>query len=312
VLVRLLFSFFLSLILFGCSEQLTFVPGGMGDPKTTDISLIDSSYIVSKRHGIDISKPVIMVVHGYTASTFEWSEFSDYADGRGDTPLKGVYVSSVLLGGHGRSLDSFRKTSWKDWSEPIISEYNALVSLGFRSINIVGASTGGTLILDLLAEEAFSQSLNSVVFVDSLVHPRSKLLALVPYIYPFVKDIRNEAASDEKKKYWYTINPKEGMRELAVLIKLIQNKLEIGIVLPAKTVCQIFQASNDPVVDPQSAISIYDGIRLHDGSKPVVSMLESDLHVFTRLRARDKEAVTQFDKSLQHNVFEQIITLAKQ
>lgn len=311
VRLYLIFTCGMVFFLFGCSKQLTYSPGGMGDPKTRDISFMDSSYLVSKRHGIDVATPVIIVVHGYTASTFEWLEFSDYADGRGAIPFKGVYVSSVLLGGHGRSLDAFRKSSWKEWAEPIVTEYNELVSLGFSSINIVGASTGGTLVLELLSRNIFSEPPNSVTFVDSLVVPRKKLLTIVPYIYPFVSDIKNENFSDEHKKYWYSINPKEAMRELAILIKLVRNKLEQDIAFPEQTTCQIFQATNDPVVDPQSALLLYEGILLHDGRKPMLSMVESDLHVFTRLSARKKGLVTPNDRSRQYDVFEQIIRVSK-
>jgi carboxylesterase len=44
----------------------------------------------------DLSKPIILAIHGYSATTFEWDEFRDYS-------VNANYrISQVLLGGHGR------------------------------------------------------------------------------------------------------------------------------------------------------------------------------------------------------------------
>lgn len=50
------------------------------------------------------------VAHGYSASTFEWEEFNDWSENR-----KTLYVSRILLDGHGRDYESFKKSIWKDW-----------------------------------------------------------------------------------------------------------------------------------------------------------------------------------------------------
>jgi len=39
------------------------------------------------------------------------------------------------LGGHGRTYADFKNSSWEDWQEPIMTEYNALLAKGYTNIN---------------------------------------------------------------------------------------------------------------------------------------------------------------------------------
>ena len=52
----------------------------------------------------DLSKPVIICVHGFSATTFEWIEFRDYSKNYSSDYL----TSIVLLGGHGRDYSDFK------------------------------------------------------------------------------------------------------------------------------------------------------------------------------------------------------------
>jgi carboxylesterase len=54
----------------------------------------------------------------------------------------------VLLDGHGRDYESFKASTWQDWSSAIKREYEKLEALGYTKISIVGSSTGGTLLLE--------------------------------------------------------------------------------------------------------------------------------------------------------------------
>jgi carboxylesterase len=52
------------------------------------------------------------------------------------------------LDGHGRDYESFKASTWQDWSSAIKREYEKLEALGYTKISIVGSSTGGTLLLN--------------------------------------------------------------------------------------------------------------------------------------------------------------------
>jgi carboxylesterase len=69
-------------------------------------------------------RSVIIAVHGFTASTYEWEEFRAFAEEKGT-----ALVSLVLLGGHGANIEDFTKSTWLDWQKPVITEYNTLEGL---------------------------------------------------------------------------------------------------------------------------------------------------------------------------------------
>jgi carboxylesterase len=64
----------------------------------------------------DLSKPIILAIHGYSATTFEWDEFRDYS-------VNANYrISQVLLGGHGRDYQTFKASNWQGWRSSITEE----------------------------------------------------------------------------------------------------------------------------------------------------------------------------------------------
>jgi carboxylesterase len=60
-----------------------------------------------------------------------------------------------LLDGHGRDYQSFKASTWQDWSAAITREYEKLVALGYTKISMVGSSTE-TLILQLVSSGYFN------------------------------------------------------------------------------------------------------------------------------------------------------------
>jgi carboxylesterase len=71
-------------------------------------------------------------------------------------PSSSYRISQVLLDGHGRDYQSFKASTWQDWSAAITREYEKLVALGYTKISMVGSSTGGTLILQLVSSGYFN------------------------------------------------------------------------------------------------------------------------------------------------------------
>ncbi len=303
-----------TLIVFGfagCADSLTYTEGTLDSPAIIDPSLNDPTYLVSKRTNLNLDIPVIVAAHGFTASTAEWDDFLTYVGGKEPTlnPASGVYLSVVLLGGHGQSIDEFRNATWKDWGRPIVEEYERLVALGFKHISIAGASTGGALILKHLNDFVFSQPPHHIFLVDSLVVTQSKMLYAVPHIYFMVSDGKRENMTEGEKTRWYSISPKEALLELADLSNKLKYDLSRGISLPHGTKCSIYQAKNDDVVDPISALMIRKGLRQSDGEKPSFLAVDSDKHVFISLKYR--ETVTNQDTLNQQNVFSDILQKAK-
>ena len=302
------------LFLFSCSGPIEFEPGSMDDPAVTDPSLdasgehsadADSVFLVSL---VDIpeserSKPVIICAHGFAATTYEWWEFRQYAHSvRGDS----VLTSLILLGGHGRSTDAFGESSWEDWGEPILDEYNALVDLGYTNISLAGSSTGGTLIANFLAEGKFTAVPPKYVFmVDALVVPHNKMLTAAPVAQIFVKNAPRNS-NETEKRYWYTNRPISTLKELNEISSRVKNRLARGFTLPESTQAIVYKSEVDDAVDPVSAYLMYLGMKESNGDHVDVRMLDSELHVFTQLQSRESEA-TAADEELQLDTFQEMI-----
>jgi len=294
------------LLLWGCDSPITVEDGWLDGPEVNDPSLTDPSYRVSTRPGLtlaDRTRPVVIAVHGFTASTFEWQEFRDHAE-----TTSPVLVSLVLLGGHGRSLDEFRASSWSDWGQPIMLEYRALVAQGYTNVSLAASSTAGALTLEQLASGRFDDvpAPRHIFLVDPIVVATDKSLSLIPLLKYLVSNVVSKGTAEEAR-HWYTNRPAEALAQLNTLIGRVRSQLARGIVLPKETRVKVYKTANDPTADPVSALLIYKGLRTADGRRVEVQMLPSRLHVFTRLLARNPAAVSEADRRRQMDTFQEMI-----
>lgn len=228
---------------------------------------------------------VIIAVHGFTASSFEWKEFDQYVRSARDSSR--LQVSRVVLGGHGRDLESFRSSTWRDWGAPILAEYDSLSKLGFRHISFACSSTGCTLLMQYLSAGEFRQRLAPkwIFMIDPIVIPSAKILSLIDALGPILGNSPNKGDSDEVH-YWYVNRPEETLRQLYKLTVVVKNRLEDGFRLPEGTRALVRKSEHDRSADPVGALLIYKGMRQADGGRVDVQMVDSRLHVFTRLAFR--------------------------
>jgi carboxylesterase len=263
-----------------------------------------SQYILNPTSEKDT--PVIIVAHGYTATTFEWDELRRFANKQ-----KSFYVSQVLLGGHGRSYEVFKNTSWQDWQSSIIEEYRKLDSLGFKKIYLAGSSTGAPLIINMVKSGFFNQITiqpKGIFLIDPIVVSSNKTLTMVGLLGPMLGYLTTKLDSGEKG-HWYVYRPQESLKQLMTLINITRLDLQKGIILPVGTYMKVYKSRTDDVADPISALMIYKGIKASNGAFIDTEMMESKLHVFTRLDGR--AVVTPADIVLQQKVFTEIETRMK-
>jgi carboxylesterase len=247
----------------------------------------------------DLAKPVVIAAHGYSASTFEWTEFKDWAKTKND-----FYVSVVLLGGHGRDYDDFKHATWEDWQAPIITEYNKLRDLGYKNINIVASSTGGPLVLNMVRNEKVKMDvLKHVYLIDPLIIPANKTLSLVVPLGLFIPYIKTDLDPGEKG-HWYQYRPEQSLKQLEKFARQERKAIEKGYTLPAGVSMKVYKSKHDGSVDPLSAVQLHKGIKNDDGENIPVKLVESKLHVFTRVHGRSVQ--TSDDKTLQLQTFEEI------
>ena len=89
------------------------------------------------------------------------------------------------------------------------------------------------------------------------------------------------------------------------IITEVRQELESGITLPTQTDISIYKSIYDEVADRISGILIYNGIKSNSFNSKDIYMINSNVHVMTRLQGRNN--VTDNDISIQKNIFNQII-----
>ena len=301
---NLIIVFLLAIVSYSCSDPVISDDLLDGDI-IFDPSLYNpEQYLVSAKYpnptAADLDKHIIVAIHGYSATTFEWEEFKNWS-----FPNNSYRISQVLLDGHGRDYESFKASTWQDWSSAITREYEKLVALGYTKISMVGSSTGGTLILELISSGYFNshQQPKNLFLVDAIVVSSVKLQSVVGLVGPMLVFTEVDQTSVEDK-YWYRFRPQETISELNEVMKVVRKDLENGIKLPAGTYFKAFHSLHDPVASTTSLVLIYKGLKTSSGGNIEVQLMDSDIHVFTRLFLRTN--ITLVQKSNQLDAFSQI------
>lgn len=297
----------ISLCFLSCNRTPSITDQDLDGNVLFDLSLYQpEKYLVSayKPNPSDQEKqiPVLIAAHGYSASTFEWDELRKYAD----SVKSGILISQVLLGGHGRTYEDFKNSTWRDWQASILLEYKKLVQAGYTNISFIGSSTGCPLILNLLYENSLSQiPPNQILLIDPIIIPSNKILSLAGIVGPMIGYTSVDFDSELERKHWYHYRPQETLQELLDIITVVRKELESGIALPAQTDLSIYKSKYDEVADRISGILIYNGIESNSMNSKEIYMVNSHIHVMTRLQGRNN--ITDNNISIQKMIFNQII-----
>jgi carboxylesterase len=303
---KAVFFLLTSVVLCSGCGTIEYQPDWIDSPDTRDASFDHPDYLVSARPApsadAEFDKPVIIAVHGFTASTYEWEEFRAFAEDKGT-----ALVSLVLLGGHGTSVEDFAKTTWRDWQKPVIDEYNALKAMGYRNISFVAASMGCALTLEAVMNSRIDPdgTLNQLIFIDPFILPTDKNLYLIDLMGAFITNVPYRDATEEEKKHSYVNRPSATLRQLKSLVRKVEDQVLKGYTLPPGVGLTVYKAKVDEAASPENAVFLQEHIRLADGTKPEIHMVDSDKHVFTRLQGR--AAVTEKDRRLQVKTFDEIL-----
>jgi carboxylesterase len=294
-----------SLLALSCEKEPTITNAMLDGETIFDPSLNNpEKYLISAKYpspsAEDRAKHIIIAIHGYTATTFEWQEFADWTQANygNDSTYR---VSQVLMGAHGLTYGEFQKASWETWVESVKKEYQDLVNLGYTKISLVGASTGTTVLLHLLEDGFFNRlgvQPKNIFFVDGIVVPSIKTQSIANIVGPMIAYIEVDQSAREDT-FWYRFRPQETIQELNKLMKVARKELERGITAPNGTYIKMFHSKNDPVASVTSAQLVYKGLKHADGSNVDIQLLDSDIHVFTRLSLRtsitDQQRANQLD-----------------
>jgi esterase/lipase len=213
----------------------------------------------------------LVLAHGLLASPAEVRPFGQKLFETGYT------VIGVRLKGHGTSPWDLRERSWEDWYESFRRAY-AILLAHTEQICFVGFSTGGALALRLAAEQP--DGLKGVAAVSVPIKFRDIEMMLVPIVHRTNTLVRWISSYEGIKPFRFNktehpdINyrnmPIRGLYELRRLVGEVEKCLG-DIHCPAL----IMQASRDPIVDPKSAVIIYEKLATEDKT---LQQIDADRH----------------------------------
>src|SRR4029078_3692628 len=143
----------------------------------------------------------------------------------------------------------------------------------------------------------------NIFLVDPIVVPSNKLQTIVGIVGPMIVYSEVDQTAEENK-YWYRFRPYETINELNNGMQVVRKDLERGVTLPSETNFKVFHSLHDPVASTTSSVLIYKGLKTNTGGKVDVQLMDSDIHVFTRLSLRTN--VTSLQKANQLDAFTQI------
>ncbi|MDJ0957527.1 MAG: alpha/beta fold hydrolase [Arenicellales bacterium] len=198
----------------------------------------------------------VILVHGFLASPAQVREF-------GEQLARGGYtVLGVRLKGHGTSPWDLRERSWEDWFGSLNRGYETMATLSDR-VFLVGFSTGGALALRLAADQP--EQLAGVAAVSVPLKFQNKNMVFVPLMHSANQLVRWMSAYEgimpfrpndsEQPEINYKHMPIRGLYELRRMMDALQSHLK-----DVRCPVLLLQGNGDPVVSPNSAELLYDGL----------------------------------------------------
>jgi len=144
-----------------------------------------------------------------------------------------------------------------------------------------------------------------IFLIDPIIIPSDKFLSIVGVVGPMLGYIEADTAPGEEK-YYYHYRPEETLQQLNNVLGAVRGELQSGITLPKNVYLKVYKSIKDPTADPVSAVLIYNGVKTSTGGHIDIDMIDSKLHVFTRLSLVPD--VTDQDKANQLYAFNDIAT----
>ena len=211
---------------------------------------IGAPYLLKK----GLNKRGILLLHGYMAAPEEMRVLAEHLNKAGFT------VYGVRLRGHGTSPEDLHKREWIEWYNSVNRGYVIMENL-VKEFAICGFSTGAGLALLQAArkKEHFSAAVsisaplklqNISSHLSGAVVAWNKILSKLNVNKGKMEFVTN---TPENPHINYGRNPIHGVRELEKLMNVVDKELN-DVTIPVL----IIQGSEDPVVNPDSALEVFN------------------------------------------------------
>ncbi len=204
----------------------------------------------------------VLLIHGLLASPAEVRPFGEFLVEAGYTVL------GIRLKGHGTTPLELASVGKNEWYQSVKHGYDILSGL-VEHVHLVGFSTGGALALLLAAEQPEKVSSVAAVCVPlKFQNPNMMLISLLHGVNRFTQWVATKDAikafvlhDTEHPDINYRHVPVSALYELRQLIDELEKKLK-HVLCPVA----LLQAQNDPIVDPSSALRLYEQLTTADAT----------------------------------------------
>jgi esterase/lipase len=207
------------------------------------------------RHGV-------LLIHGLLASPAEVKPLGEFLVEIGYTVL------GIRLKGHGTTPLELASVGRHEWYQSVKRAYDILSGM-VEHIHLVGFSTGGALALLLASERPEKiMSVAAVCVPLKFQNPNMMLISLLHGVNRFTQWVATKDAikafvlnDTEHPDINYRHVPVSALYELRQMIDELEKKLK-HVFCPVA----LLQAQHDPIVDPSSALRLYEQLTTADAT----------------------------------------------
>ncbi len=227
----------------------------------------------------------VLLLHGFTGHSADMRMLGRYLNGEGYTCYAPIYR------GHGKSPEELIGVTAEEWWEDVQQAYQHLKDNGYQKIAVVGLSLGGVLALRL----AGNTPLQGVVTMCSPMYFDNEKQLTIGF-RKFAKEYKQLEGKEndkiEEEVEQLLEDSKELFREIETSITRVKENVDM-IYTPTFVV----QATNDEMINPESANYIYENV---ESDNKQIKWYENAGHAITFSKDKEQlhEDVAAFLESL--------------
>lgn len=227
----------------------------------------------------------VLLLHGFTGSSADVRMLGRFLEKKGYTTLAPHYK------GHGVEPEELITTDPADWWLDVQKAYQQLKDAGYQEIAVAGLSLGGVMALNVAAT-------NPVKGIITMCAPMTMRTTDIMFegVLKYARDYKKFEGKEETQiEAEVALIAQKGMPSLQQLREFIaQTRKEIDMIYAP---ILVVQATNDEVIDTESANIIYNEI---ESLEKDIKWYENSKHVITLDQEKDQlhEDIYRFLESL--------------
>lgn len=215
----------------------------------------------------------VLLLHGFSGTTADVRMLGRFLQ------KKGYTVHAPLYRGHGVPPEKLMHYSPDDWWEDVLEGYQHLKALGYEEIAVAGLSLGGVFSLKL----GYTERITGIIPMCAPMTIKSKerlAEGVLDYAKRYKKREGKSEETIQREVEAFRAVPKDKIYAVQALIQTVRDHLDM-IYTPTFVV----QATNDEIVNPQSASLIYETV---ESEVKALKWYDHATHVITLSREKEK------------------------